>query len=222
PIPSGAAYRQKFTLLSSNPQTDYVDKKWLQTGMDIKSGTSIIGEFTQKLPGLGKMADKLEMFESLSSATGRSHTITKRADQTSVDGKIIDFASDSQGNPKDIIAFYPERKGSNNKISPQGIHWEPYVDFMLSRKMLADKTFKYHYGKAGISRDGGSKYEYKRMSDGVIQRMRKHGNWVPYNRGEFSGALLRSVFGDLFYGRVSMQDRHVKLYTNEAGFNTFQ
>src|SRR5699024_8063576 len=104
PIPSGAAYRQKFTLLSSNPQTDYVDKKWLQTGMDIKSGTSIIGEFTQKLPGLGKMADKLEMFESLSSATGRSHTITKRADQTSVDGKMIDFASDSQGNPKDIVA----------------------------------------------------------------------------------------------------------------------
>lgn len=52
--------------------------------------------------------------------------------------------------------------------------------------------------------------------------MRKHGNYMSYNRGQWSSNLLRTAFGDLFYGRVSMKDRHVKLYTNEAGLDVFQ
>jgi hypothetical protein len=34
--------------------------------------------------------------------------------------------------------------------------------------------------------------------------------------------LIRSVFGDLFYRRVDVKDRRVKMYTNEAGFDVFQ
>ncbi len=52
--------------------------------------------------------------------------------------------------------------------------------------------------------------------------MRVSGNYVPYNRGELSVGLIRTVFGDLFYRRVSMGQRRVKMYTNEAGFNAFQ
>jgi hypothetical protein len=52
--------------------------------------------------------------------------------------------------------------------------------------------------------------------------MRNNGNLVQYNRGEFSANLIRSVFGDLFYRRVDVKDRRVKMYTNEAGFDVFQ
>jgi hypothetical protein len=37
-----------------------------------------------------------------------------------------------------------------------------------------------------------------------------------------SANLVRSVFGDLFYRRVDVKDRRVKMYTNEAGFDVFQ
>ena len=34
--------------------------------------------------------------------------------------------------------------------------------------------------------------------------------------------MLRDVFGDLFYRRVDIKDRRVKIYTNEAGFEIFK
>ena len=49
-----------------------------------------------------------------------------------------------------------------------------------------------------------------------------NGNTVYYNRGEFNIQLLRDVFGDLFYRRVDIKDRRVKIYTNEAGFEIFK
>jgi hypothetical protein len=68
----------------------------------------------------------------------------------------------------------------------------------------------------------GSQQNLKRTSAGVYHRMRNNGNLVQYNRGEFSANLIRSVFGDLFYRRVDVKDRRVKMYTNEAGFDVFQ
>ena len=88
--------------------------------------------------------------------------------------------------------------------------------------MLELKVKRMIWGKPGTVKTDGSKQEVKRTSAGVYHRMRNNGNHVEYNRGEFSANLIRSVFGDLFYRRVDVKDRKVKMYTNEAGFDVFQ
>ncbi len=88
--------------------------------------------------------------------------------------------------------------------------------------MLETKVKRMIWSKPGIVRTNGAKQELKKVSAGVYYRMRNSGNYVPYNRGEFSANLIRNVFGDLFYRRVDVKDRRVKMYTNEAGFDVFQ
>jgi hypothetical protein len=60
------------------------------------------------------------------------------------------------------------------------------------------------------------------MRKSMLELKVKRMIWSKYNRGEFSANLIRSVFGDLFYRRVDVKDRRVKMYTNEAGFDVFQ
>ena len=88
--------------------------------------------------------------------------------------------------------------------------------------MLELKVKKMIWGKPGTVKTNGSKQEVKRTSAGLYHRMRNHGNHSQYNRGEFSANFLRGIFGDLFYRRVDVKDRKVKLYTNEAGMDVFQ
>lgn len=224
PVPQGKGWLYTATLSSSNPQSDYLDKKWLSVGVDVIGGSSVIGEFTQTLPGLGKMADSMTMFESMSSAIGRSHRITKWADQILIDGQAVkNMPRNAAGDVLDLVAYVPKVRNSTNKIGPSSIRWEPYVETLLRKKILEDRAWRYIYQKAGVYKDNGSKQgDLKKTSDGVIPRMRNHGHYLGYNRGEFAQSLLRTAFGDLFYGRVSMKNRHVKLYTNEAGFDVFQ
>ena len=87
--------------------------------------------------------------------------------------------------------------------------------------MLDLKVQKMIWGRPGTVKTRGSKQEVKKVSAGVYYRMRTNGNLIQYNRGEFSTSILRAVFGDLFYRRVDIKDRRVKMYTNEAGFDVF-
>jgi hypothetical protein len=77
------------------------------------------------------------------------------------------------------------------------------------------------WAKPGTVKTNGSSKKLK-VHLLVYTRMRNNGNLVQYNRGEFSANLIRSVFGDLFYRRVDVKDRRVKMYTNEAGFDVFK
>jgi hypothetical protein len=43
------------------------------------------------------------------------------------------------------------------------------------------------------------------------------GNVIYYDRGQFSLNLIRAAVGDLFYNRVLIKDRSVKIYTNRSG-----
>lgn len=218
PIPYGRAFLYTLTLLSDNPTVDFVDKKFLQVGIEIHPGTSVIGEFDTDLPGLGRLADTIEMYETLGSASGRSHRITKWADAQQITQR------DNNGNLKDLMVYAPTMgiRNTTKTISPSSTRWEPFVEYLLRQKMLTDKVNKMIWQKAGTVKTNGSRQEYKKLSDGVYQRMRKHGNYVPFERGTFSNNLIRIVFGDLFYRRVDMAKRKVKLYTNEAGMDIFQ
>lgn len=213
PLPWGKGSLYTFTLVSDNPLVDFVDSRFLKVGVELEGIDSVVGEFDQDLPGLPRLGEKIVMFESLSGAYGRKHTITKWADERTL--------RDSDGKPLDILVYAPQRR-NQMPITRNDVRWEPFVEYLMRIKMLEDKVKRFIWSKPGTVKTSGSKQEVKRSSAGVYHRMRNNGNLVQYNRGEFSASLLRSVFGDLYYRRVDIANRHVKIYTNEAGMDTFQ
>lgn len=214
PQPVGSrAHLLTCQLRTANPLTDTVDPKYLQQGMDFKVIDHPLGEFDQDLAGLPKLADKISMFESLGAGYGFEHKITAWADD-----KML---KDSKGRPLDIMV-YMDRVRNGEAITKNSIKWEPFIEFQLRKAMMEMKVDRMIWNKPGITRTNGSKQELKKTSAGVYYRMRNSGNYVPYNRGELSSNLFRSVFGDLFYRRVDVSQRRVKMYTNEAGIDAWE
>lgn len=213
PVPYGKGSLYTATLVTDNPLVDFVDARFLKVGVEVEGIDNIIGEFDQELPGLPRLGEKIEMFESLSGAYGRQHTITKWADERTL--------RDSDGKPLDILVYAPQRR-NQLPVTRNDVRWEPFIEYLMRVKMLEDKVKRFIWSKPGTVKTGGTKQEVKRSSAGIHHRMRNNGNLVQYNRGEFSANLLRSVFGDLYYRRVDVANRHVKIYTNEAGMDTFQ
>lgn len=213
PVPYNRGWLHTCTLMSDNPSVTAVNRLFLQQGIDIEVIDVVIGEFDQDLGGLDRLADKITMFETLGSGYGFEHTITSWADD-----KML---RTSDGKPLDIMVYANQRR--NEKMDYRhDIKWEPFIEYMMRKQMIETKVKRMIWSKPGYARTNGGKQELKKKSAGVYQRMRTSGNYHPYNRGEFTPALIRSIFGDLFYRRVDVAKRKVKLYTNESGFDTFQ
>lgn len=216
PTPYNLGWLNRCTLVSDNPTVDSVDRQRFVPGVDVEVINASIGEFDQDLLGLDRLAERLEMFETLGSGYSKEHTITGWAD----DKRVANGQKDIWGNPMDIIYYANVRNGQIQSRSD--VRWEPFIEFLMRKEMMELKVNRMFFAKPGFGRTNGGKQELKKISAGIVHRMRKSGNYVPYNRGEFSVNLLRTVFGDLFYRRVNMGQRKVKLYTNEAGFDAFQ
>lgn len=216
PVPYNSGWLNRATLVSANPSVDTVDRQRFVPGVDVEIINASIGEFDQDLLGLDRLAERLEMFETLGSGYSKEHTITGWAD----DRRIANGQKDSFGNPLDIIYYANVRNGKIQSRSD--VKWEPFIEFLMRKEMMELKVNRMFFAKPGFGKTNGGKQDLKKISAGIVHRMRTSGNYVPYNRGEFSVNLLRTVFGDLFYRRVNMGDRKVKLYTNEAGFDAFQ
>ena len=213
PVPWNAGYLYTFTLVSDNPIVDYVSSTFLRVGVELELVDGAIGEFDQDLLGLPRLGERISMFESLGSAYGFEHKITQWADEKTL--------RDASGKPLDILVYAPQRR-NQLPLTRNDVRWEPFIEFLMRKAMLEMKVKRMIWSKPGTVKTYGSKQEVKRTSAGVYHRMRNNGNLVQYNRGEFSANLVRSVFGDLFYRRVDVKDRNVKLYTNESGFDVFQ
>ena len=213
PVPWNAGYLYTWTLVSDNPTVDYVSSNFLQVGIELELVDAAIGEFDQDFLGLPRLGEKITMFESLSSAYGFEHSITDWAD-----AKMM---RDNTGKPLDILVYAPQRR-NQLPLTRNDIKWEPFIEFWMRKAMLELKVKRMIWSKPGTVKTNATKQEVKRVSAGTYHRMRNNGNLVQYNRGEFSANLVRSVFGDLFYRRVDVKDRNVKMYTNEAGFDVFQ
>lgn len=212
PQPYNAGFLYTATLVSANPKSEFVDPTFLQPGIEFSLVSQSIGEFDEDLPGLPRMAEKITMYESLGSAVGYKHTITGWADDR--------MLKNSDGMPLDLMV-YINGKRNEKPVTRHDVRWEPFIEFWMRKAMLDLKVQKMIWGKPGIVKTRGSKQEVKKVSAGVYYRMRNNGNLVQYNRGEFSTNIFRAVFGDLFYRRVDVKDRRVKIYTNEAGFDVF-
>lgn len=210
PVPYNNGFLYTFTILAKNPFTDFIQSKFIQPGTELQFLYNLIGEFDQDLSGLPRLGEKMTLFESMAAAYGVEHTVTKWADE-----KVL---SDPQ---KDIIVYGKVRLNEVGKPMVLDTRWEPVIESMMRQKMMDMKVNKMVWGTGGVSKSRGSKQEIKRASEGIFHKMRRNGNLVQYNRGEFSINLLRTVFGDLFYRRVDIKNRRVKIYTNEAGFDLF-
>lgn len=213
PQPWNNGFLYTLTLVSDNPTVDFIDSQFLTIGAELELIDAAIGEFDQDLLGLPRLGEKIEMFESLGSAYGFEHTITKWADE-----KML---KDSNGQALDIMVYAMQTR-NEKPLTKNSIRWEPFVEYWMRKSMLELKVKRMIWAKPGTVKSGGTRQELKRTSAGIYHRMRNNGNLVQYNRGEFSAQLIRSVFGDLFYRRVDVKDRRVKMYTNEAGFDVFQ
>lgn len=213
PQPWNNGFLYTFTLVSDNPIVDFIDSKFLTIGVELELVDAAIGEFDQDLLGLPRLGEEITMFESLGSAYGFEHAITSWADDRTL--------KDASGKPLDILVYAPSKR-NQLPLTKNDIRWEPFVEFWMRKSMLELKVKRMIWARPGTVKTGGSRQEVKRTSAGVYHRMRNNGNLVQYNRGEFSANLIRTVFGDLFYRRVDVKDRRVKMYTNEAGFDVFQ
>lgn len=220
--PYNNAWIHEVQLVSETPTIDYVNKNYFVPGVEIEVIHSSLGEFDEKMPGLPKMADKLQMYETLGSGFGVSHAITAWADDYRVNtDNRYGGGRDINGNIRDVIYYQPIRNGQ--PVSMKEAKWEPFIERLLREDMLRQRTWRQFFAKPAVNlRSAGNKQEAKKVSAGILDRLRKSGNYVPYYRGQFGPGLIRTVFGDLFYRRVSMGQRKVKLYTNEAGFDAFQ
>lgn len=213
PTPVGRGYLYTMTLVSQDPMTEYVNSRWLLEGVEYQLVNVATGEFDQEGVGLGRMGDKITLYESMGAAMLFEHTVTKWADERT--------PKDAKGNPLDIIVYANMKRNEVGKETPV-IRWEPFIEAQLRKRMMEMKMEKMIWSKPGTVKSRGGKQELKKVSAGVYHRMRNNGNLVQYNQGEFSVNLLRDVFGDLFYRREDMKNRRVHLFTNEAGMEVFR
>lgn len=208
----GGAFLLKVTYLTNNPLTDYVASEWLTVGKELFATGSMIGEFDDSLPGLGPTGNEITMFESIGSAHGLEHAVTSWADAMT--------PRNEDGNPLDLVVYAKYRmneKGEKQKV----MLWEPFVEKRIRMQMVQERVNKMIWGTPGTARTGANSQEVKKSVEGLYWKMRNNSNFLQYPRGEFSLNILRNAFGDLFYRRVDMADRRVKIYTNEAGFDVF-
>lgn len=214
PVPYGAGWLYTFTILSENPKVDFIHSKFFSVGVEFELLFNLVGEFTTDLSGLPSMGSKLTLFESLGAGFGVEHSVTDWADAR--------MLRDGKGNPLDLMVYGNIRRGATPEAMSADIRWEPYVEYLMRKKMYDMKTSYMIWGRPGTAKDRNSKQELKKSSSGIYHKMINNGNTVYYNRGEFNIQLLRDVFGDLFYRRVDIKNRKVKIYTNEAGMEIFK
>lgn len=215
PRPFNSGWLYTVTILSDNPKVDFINKVFLQPGTELLFLHNMVGEFTQELSGLGSLGDQMRLYDQVGAGFGVEQTVTSWADARAL--------KDEHGHPLDIMVYgaYDKRNAlPNRKILD--IRWEPLVETLMRRKMYEMKTEYQIWGRPGTAKDNGSRQEIKRSKAGVYHRMLNNGHVFYYNRGEFNIAMLRRIFGDLFYRRVDIKDRRVKIYTNESGFELFK
>lgn len=175
---------------------------------------NVIGEFDDKVSGLPYLGGYIQMYQSLSAGYAVTHTITKWADEHN---PVM-----SDGTTADIIVYDKMRRNANGSLTSLGSRWEPWVERQMKMEMLKIRKNRILYGQGGSAQTDGHKGESKGITEGILSQIRHSGHYMPINKGDFSINMLRDLFGSLFYRRIPMNQRRVKLYTNEAGIRMFR
>jgi hypothetical protein len=188
--------------------TDTVEARFLQVGTEYFKITNVLGEYSTSFSGLGLFDGNLEVMADVLNQYGVEHTITDWADATK-----LGMPTDATGNPMDITYYSvtdPTAEAEKTKI----VGWEPTVSRLLRMEMMRMKANMLMWGRQGNTVD--EKGRPTRLKPGLWQQLHL-GNVIYYDKGQFSLNLIRSAIGDLFYNRVKLADRRVKIYTNRSG-----
>jgi hypothetical protein len=188
--------------------SDFVNQRFLQVGTEYFKIGNILGEYTTSFSSLGMFDGNLEVMADVLQQYGVEHTITDWADATK-----LGMQTDASGNPLDITYYSvtdPMAMGEKTKI----VGWEPTVSRLLRMEMMRMKANTLMWGRQGNAKD--EKGRPTRAKQGLWQQLHL-GNVIYYDRGQFSLNLIRAAVGDLFYNRVLIKDRSVKIYTNRSG-----
>jgi len=188
--------------------SDFVNQRFLQVGTEYFKIGNILGEYTTSFSSLGLFDGNLEVMADVLQQYGVEHTITDWADATK-----LGVQTDASGNPLDITYYSvtdPMAMGEKTKI----VGWEPTVSRLLRMEMMRMKANTLMWGRQGNAKD--EKGRPTRAKQGLWQQLHL-GNVIYYDRGQFSLNLIRAAVGDLFYNRVLIKDRSVKIYTNRSG-----
>jgi hypothetical protein len=188
--------------------SDFVNQRFLQVGTEYFKIGNILGEYTTSFSSLGLFDGNLEVMADVLQQYGVEHTITDWADATK-----LGMQTDASGNPLDITYYSvtdPMAMGEKTKI----VGWEPTVSRLLRMEMMRMKANTLMWGRQGNAKD--EKGRPTRAKQGLWQQLHL-GNVIYYDRGQFSLNLIRAAVGDLFYNRVLIKDRSVKIYTNRSG-----
>ena len=202
---NGFKYRCRAVAANS---TDFVNQRFLVVGTEYFKVGNVLGEFTTSFSSLGLFDGHLEVMADVLSQYGVEHTITDWADATK-----LGMQTDATGNPMDLTYYTltdPTAEAEKTKI----VGWEPTVSRLLRMEMMRMKANMLMWGRQGQAKD--EKGRSTRMKQGLWQQLHL-GNIIQYDRGQFSLNLIRTAIGDLFYNRVLIADRKVKVYTNRAG-----
>lgn len=195
--------------------TDTANQNLLEIGQNFEKIDSNIGEFDQELSGLPNMGDYIQMYQGMSAGFGVTHSVTKWADE-----KFLQ--KDQNGNYLDLVVYDQYRLEADGTQTPIGSRWEPMIERLMKLEMLKIRKHRLLYGDGGEFQTLGHRGESKQITEGILSQIRNYGHYMPINAGDFSINMLRDLFGSLFYRRVAMKDRRVKLYTNEAGIRLFE
>jgi len=200
-------FKFKFRAVGAS-SADFVNQRFLQVGTEYFKIGNILGEYTTSFSSLGLFDGNLEVMADVLQQYGVEHTITDWADATK-----LGMQSDASGNPLDITYYSvtdPMAQGEKTKI----VGWEPTVSRLLRMEMMRMKANTLMWGRQGNAKD--EKGRPTRAKQGLWQQLHL-GNVIYYDKGQFSLNLIRSAVGDLFYNRVLIKDRSVKIYTNRSG-----
>ena len=200
-------FKYKCTAVGAS-SSDYVAATFLAVGVEYFKIGNVLGEYTTSFSSLGLFDGNLEVMADVLQQYGVEHTITDWADATK-----LGMQTDAAGNPMDITYYSvsdPMAEGEKTKI----VGWEPTVSRLLRMEMLRMKANTLMWGRQGNGKD--EKGRPTRAKQGLWQQLHL-GNVIYYDRGQFSLNLIRTAIGDLFYNRVLLKDRSVKIYTNRSG-----
>jgi len=227
PAPYGTGFLLTVKLVGANVTKDSVaSHRWLKQNQEIFQVDHVTGEFGQHLSGLDGQGKTIKMMDTMAQAYGVEHTITKDADRMILkgnDGSTSSYAMgrNSSGQLLDAVAYVQYQINEVGKPVVLGTRWEPFIEQEARKKMLRLRAERSIWGLGGSSTEGQMQEVVKHI-EGAYHKMKNHAHYVDFNEGEFTPQLLRDVFGDLFYRRVDMKDRKVKLFTNESGIALFR
>lgn len=211
--------------LITNDRNEYVNKKYLQPGVQYFSVGSSIGKYDEFFPGINQGAGFMRLLHKIGNKRGVEMTITGAAQRLKIDsmkGMDDSFAATvapylDPKNPNFMQAI-----GYNNgqgKIDyTKGVSVVPMYEVLLYKELMLQAERALMWGQGGTLQD--QRNNYKIVSQGLYQQM-KAGNWITVPR--YTKDVLISLLSQVFKNRpdIADVDRYIHFQGGRGAVNEF-